>query len=352
MIKQRFILGLLLLLFLGCKTDKTNDKKHKKAIVPIKIESPVNDTEYVIGDEVLIELNVDTALLATEIRLFIADTLFIDNLPFKSQTINVDTKNGKVGWVDFYLSYKDSKGNPHRDNRRLIFFSDLVPDQKTAKIIKTYPHQNTSYTQGLEFHNGNLYESTGQKGRSMIAEVDIYTGVIKRKKELDPQFFGEGITILNDTIYQLTWQAETCFLYDMEFNQIGQFSYKGEGWGLTNNGSSIIMTNGTSEIVWRDPHNFEIEKSIYVFKNDSDVPALNEIELINGKLYANVYTENDIVEIDTVTGKVLSFIDCSSVENKGRNMGDVLNGIAYNPITQSTYITGKLWNKLFEVKFE
>lgn len=348
------ILPFLLVLFLfSCQTEEKNDNHSKrKASTPIKIVSPSYDTEYITGDVVKVELQAIESLTASDMTLFVDDTIYAENLPFKSQTINIDTKNGKVGWVEFYLEYKDGNGNLHRDNRRLIFFSDIIPAQKTASIIKEFPHNNTSYTQGLEFYNGKLFESTGQKSRSMIAEVDLPTGNILRKKDLAPEYFGEGITILNDTIYQITWQAGKCFMYDMEFNQIGEFTYEGEGWGLCNNGKSIIMTNGSSEVVWRNPQTFEIEKRIYVFEPETDVPSLNEVELINGDLYANIYTQNDIVQIDTATGKVLSHIDCFNVETQGRNFGDVLNGIAYDDATQKTYITGKLWSKLFEVKFE
>jgi glutamine cyclotransferase len=348
------LLPLFFIFFIvSCKTEVKKDKQSKrKTSTPIKIVSPNYDTEFTIGDVVKIELQAEESLKANDIKLFVNDTLFIDNLPFKSQTVNIDTKNGRVGWVEIYLEYKDDNGNLHRDNRRLIFFSDVTPTQNTATIIKAFPHNNTSYTQGLEFYNGKLYESTGQKTRSMVAEVDLSTGNIIRKKDLAPEYFGEGITILNDTIYQITWQAGKCFMYDMEFNQIGEFTYEGEGWGLCNNGSSIIMTNGSSEIVWRNPKTFEIEKRIYVFEPETDVPALNEIELINGDLYANIYTKNNIVKIDTTTGKVLSYIDCFNVETEGRNFGDVLNGIAYDDVAQKIYITGKLWSKLFEVRFE
>ncbi len=352
---KKLIPLLMVLFFVSCQTDvdeKKDKQSKRKASTPIKIVSPGYDTEYIVGDEVKIELKAEESLSANEVTLFVDDTVYMSNIPFKSQTITIDTKNGKVGWVDMYLEYKDAKGNPHRDNRRLIFFSDVTPQQKVAKIISEFPHNNTSYTQGLEFYNGKLYESTGQKGRSIIAEVDLTTGEILRQKDLDAQYFGEGITILNDTIYQITWQAGKCLMYDMNFNPIGEFDYEGEGWGLCNNGTSIIMTNGSSEIVWRNPKTFQIEKHIYAFEPQTDVSALNEIELIDGYLYANIYTTNDIVKIDTATGKVISYIDCFDVAQKGRNFGDVLNGIAYNSQTQKIYITGKLWSKLFEVKFE
>ncbi|MGV6860678.1 MAG: glutaminyl-peptide cyclotransferase [Putridiphycobacter sp.] len=336
----------------SCDESVENNNGVKKPKVHAKIESPSNDTEYTIGDIINLELSIDSSAEISEIALFIEDTLYQDNLPKQNQTITIDSKNGKVGWVEVYLSYKDDKGNPHRDYRTLLFFSDVYPDQKMAKIQNSFPHNSSSYTQGLEFYQGKLYESTGQKGQSKIMEVDLNTGEIVRMKELESQYFGEGITILNDTIYQLTWQSNTCFMYDMAFNRIGEFTYEGEGWGLSNDGQSIIMTNGTSEIVWRNPQTFEIEKSIFAFKPDQDFPQLNEIEYIDNRLFVNVYTQNDIIEVDPQTGKVINIIDCSKLESEGRNFGDVLNGIAFNPLTGKTYMTGKLWSKLFEVTFE
>jgi glutamine cyclotransferase len=219
--------------------------------------------------------------------------------------------------------------------------------------MKSYPHEKSSYTQGLEFYKGKLYEGTGQKSQSILGEVDLNTGKILRKIDLATDYFGEGITILNDTIYQITWSEKTCFVYDLNFNIIKQFSYEGEGWGLCNDGTYLIMSNGSSEIVWRNRHTFEIVKRIYIFNDETEIDNLNELELINGKLYVNVYQEDRIIAVDPATGKVLEDIDCSGISKDGRTPGtDVLNGIAYNPETGKTYITGKWWPKLYEVKFE
>lgn len=343
-----------LLFITSCESDEVdNNKKPVKTKVPVKITSPANETQYNLTEDVNVVINVSDSSKISSLQLFVADTLFADNLEIKSQTIVVPTDNGKVGFVDYYLAYNDDQGKPHRDTRSLVFFSDSYPNQKRATIVNTYPHAKSSYTQGLEFYDGKLFESTGQKGSSLIAEVDLTTGNQYRFKDLDPQYFGEGITILNDTIYQLTWQSNLCLVYDMDFNKISEFNYEGEGWGLCNNGKSLIMTNGSSEIVWRNPRTFEIEKSIYAFESQTDVPMLNELELINGNLLINVFTENKMIEVDTTTGKILNYIDCSELVNEGMIPGaNVLNGIAHNPLTGKTYMTGKLWPKLFEVKIE
>jgi len=345
---------LIAISFTACDFGDDGEKPDKpKQIIPVKLLSPAFDTEYFVGDQIEVKIEVNDPTKVSDLRLYIADTLFADNLKAESQTIKIPTSNGNVGFVDLYLSYNDNNGKPHRDNRRLIFFSDITPKQQFANIVNTYIHNSTAYTQGLEFYRGKLYESTGQKGASLIAEVDLMTGNQIRKVDLPQQFFGEGITILNDTIYQITWQSRVCKLYDMAFNPIGEFHYEGQGWGLCNNGTSIIMTNGSDEIVWRNPKTFEIEKSLYAFSDESNMQNLNEIELINGNLFINVYTTNKIIEVDTVNGKILSEISCNNLALEGQVAGaDVLNGIAYNPITQKTYLTGKLWPKLFEVTFE
>ena len=336
-----------------CTTDETQVTKPVQQIVPVKLISPVFDTQYSDGTNIIVEIKINDATKVNGLNLFIADTLYAGNLKVESQKITISTKKSNVGFVDLYLAYTDEKGTEHRDNRRLIIFSDITPKQQFARTINNYTHNSSAYTQGLEFYKGKLYESTGQKGASLITEVDLYSGHQVRTVDLAPQYFGEGLTILNDTIYQLTWQSRVCKLYDMAFNPIGEFHYEGEGWGLSNNGHSIIMTNGTSEIVWRNPRTFAVEKTIYAFADQQDYQALNEIELINDKLFANVYTTNNIIEIDTTSGKVLSVISCDNLALEGRvNGADVLNGIAYNPLTKKTYLTGKLWPKLFEVTFE
>lgn len=336
-----------------CGGDENDEPDIPKKVIPVKILSPANETQYDIGDAISLEIEVNDPSKISDMSLFIDDTLYSEIADIKSQTIKIPTTNGKVGFVDMYLAYTDTDGKPHRDNRSLVFFSNKIPDQLFANIVTSYPHSKSSYTQGLEFYNGRLFESTGQVGQSLIAEVDLTTGNQHRFKNLDAPYFGEGITILNDTIYQLTWQSNVCFLYDMDFNKIGEFTYEGEGWGICNNGTSLIMTNGNSEIVWRNPRTFEVEKIIYVFNNQDSVVNLNEIELINDKLYVNVYMENKVVQVDTTTGIVLSNIDCNSLATEGAvNGANVLNGIAHDPITGKTYMTGKLWPKLFEVKFE
>ncbi|MBI3136677.1 MAG: glutaminyl-peptide cyclotransferase [Bacteroidetes bacterium] len=352
--KRYIALAGLSLFIYGCSGDSPEeiDKPHH-AEAPLKIVSPQNDTQYTVGDAVEIEISVSDAARIKNLEFFFSDTLYTADLKAESQKITLNTTNGKVGFHKIYFSYEDEKGEKHGDTRTIVFFADSAPEQLAAVNMKVYPHDKSSYTQGLEFYKGKLYEGTGQAGQSILGEVDLNSGKIVRKTNLEPRYFGEGITILNDTIYQITWSEKTCFVYDLNFTKIKEFSYEGEGWGLCNDGEYLIMTNGSNEIVWRNRHTFAIEKKIYAFTNESDVSALNELELINGTLYINVYQEDRIIAVDTATGKVIQEIDCSSISSDGRTPGaDVLNGIAYNPETGKTYITGKWWPKLYEVKFE
>lgn len=324
-----------------------------RAEPPVKIINLKNDDQFTIGDDIVFDLLVNDATKVKDLELFVSDTLYKSALKKENQTIKINTKKAKVGFTKIFLSYADEKGDRHGDTRNVVLFSDIVPKSKVAKIVTAYPHDKSSYTQGLEFYKGKLFEGTGQYGKSILAEVDLRTGKHVRKHVLEAQYFGEGITILNDTIYQISYTEHTCIVYNMNFEKIKEYSYSGEGWGLCNNGKSLIMSNGSNEIVWRNPRSFAIEKSIYVFNDQSDVGQLNELELINGRLFINVYTENRILEVDTITGKILSDIDCSDVVLDGRIPGaDVLNGIAYNPVTKKTYITGKWWPKLYEVTFD
>ncbi len=327
--------------------NKTNDN-----VVPAQLITPKNDQQFVSGNRLEIEIKVNKPESVRELELFINDTLYQGNLKVENQTINVETKLAQVGKTKIFLSYKDEQGKLRGDNRQVIIFSDVIPENEKATIVNTYPHAKTSYTQGLEFYNGKFFEGTGQYNQSILTEVDLQSGTKLREHELDGAIFGEGITILNDTIYQLTYRAQICYRYDMDFNQIGTFNYDGEGWGLCNNGKQLIMSNGSDEVVWRNPRTFEIEKTINIFDHQTNVMQINELELIDGALYANLYTDNRIVKIDTATGKVLSYIDFSAIVNDANEPGnDVLNGIAYNPDTEKIYATGKWWSKLYEISF-
>ncbi len=237
--------------------------------------------------------------------------------------------------------------------------SASVSSVETAKpqyqIIAQYPHSNTSFTEGLEYHDSTLIESTGLNEKSKLARVDIKTGKDIIKVDLDKKYFGEGITQLNGKIYQMTYKEEKCFVYDAKtFKKINELSYKGEGWGMTNNGKQIIMSNGSNNLYYRNANTFAEENVIAIFDENGPLGNINELEYVDGFVYANIWYKSYIAKIDPKSGRVVAKYDFTGLMSQYmQGLGDeaVLNGIAYNPATKNFYITGKNWPLLFEIKF-
>lgn len=268
---------------------------------------------------------------------------------FSSEITPVGTRS-----IQLVTTYQD--GKTKKDLRYIRVLSDITPEQLTIEIIESFPHNPLSFTQGLEFYKGKLFEGTGLLGRSLVVEVDLETGEQSKERiyGLDGTHFGEGITILNDVIYQLTWQNQKCITYTLGEHIIpkADFYYPGEGWGLTNDGKSLIMSDGTERITFRNPEDFTVQRSIEVYNDLGPITALNELEFIDGKIYANIWQSTKIVVIDPETGKVIQEIDASAAVASGKGAsGEVLNGIAHNDISGKTYITGKNWEKLLQVRF-
>jgi glutaminyl-peptide cyclotransferase len=228
-------------------------------------------------------------------------------------------------------------------------------------VIKTYPHDTISYTQGLLIYNKQFFESTGspmqmEQTKSVFGILDTTTGKIKVKAELDRnKYFGEGLAILDNKIYQITWQNQTGFIYDAKtFKQIGQFNFSNkEGWGLTTDGKYLIMSDGTNKLTYLDPINQAVVKTVEVTRNGYVEDFLNELEFIEGFIYANVYQKNYIVKIDPSNGNIVGILDLSSLVYKARQKypnAEVLNGIAYDSIFKKTYVTGKLWPEMYQIE--
>jgi glutamine cyclotransferase len=241
--------------------------------------------------------------------------------------------------------------------------ADNTPPIINYTVIGTLPHDTASFTEGLLLHDGQLYESTGtepdmpESRRSLFGIVDPKTGKINPKAELDrTKFFGEGITFLHDKVYQLTWKTKIGFIYDAKtFKKLGEFPMPvKEGWGMTTDGVNLIISDGTSNISYVDPNSFRLVKIVGVTDNNGPVSNINELELINGYLYANQWESNYILKIDTASGKVVGKLNLDSLANAAKNKFggiDVLNGIAYDPTTGKVYVTGKLWPDIYEIKF-
>jgi len=223
----------------------------------------------------------------------------------------------------------------------------------TYQVINTYPHDREAFTEGLVFDSGVLYEGTGLNGRSSLRKVELKTGKILQIYRLPEQYFGEGITVYKDTIIQLTWKSNTGLVYNKNsFALLHQFSYVGEGWGITNDGKRLVMSNGFSTLTFLDSETFAPISYIGVHESDTPIDNLNELEYVNGKIFANVWQTDKIAIIEPADGRVVGWVDLTGLLQTQSFSGqvDVLNGIAYDAQTDRLFVTGKFWPFLFEIK--
>ena len=297
-------------------------------------------------------------------------------------TANISEVNGKV--IDSVLysinGQKSSKNNTFDlSNKRLgkhiisaIVFYDGNKNKKITntvlklatktpvtykyKIVKEYPHDPSAFTQGLEYHNGFLYESTGLHKSSSLRKVELQTGKVLQKIDLEPKYFAEGMTIKNNQIFQLTWQSNQGFIYnldDFKFEKVFGYGKSNEGWGLTHNDTHLIKTDGSERMWFINPKNFKEEYFIETYTNKRKVDKLNELEFINGKIFANVWQKNYILIVNPKDGAIDGILDLNGLQAKAGQKGqdNVLNGIAYDKENDRLFVTGKKWNKLFEIKY-
>jgi len=220
-------------------------------------------------------------------------------------------------------------------------------------VVRTLPHDPRAYTQGLLLHDGRFYESTGVRGRSSLRRVMPQSGVVENEVDLSDEYFAEGLALAGDRLIQLTWKNQVAFVYDLDFTRLTSFDYGGEGWGLCFDGKRLIMSDGSSRLTFRDPATFEELGGVEVTLDGEPVTELNELECVGHEVFANVWLTNRIVRIDATSGRVLTTIDAAGLltEEEARH-ADVLNGIAYDPVSRHFFLTGKLWPKLFEVSLD
>lgn len=230
-----------------------------------------------------------------------------------------------------------------------------APTQYGYRVVNTYPHDRFAFTQGFEYRGGFFYEGTGMVGRSSVRKVDLTSGRIIQQYELPRPYFGEGITVLNQQLIELTWQSQTGFVYDIDkssFKVQRSFNYPGEGWGLTNDGKQLYMSDGTAQIRVLDPTTSKELRRITVTDDGKPVLSLNELEWVRGEIYANVWQTDRIARISPADGKVLGWIDLTGILPKSERPDPdaVLNGIAYDSAGDRLFVTGKMWPKIFEIK--
>ena len=267
---------------------------------------------------------------------------------------NIDISDNKLG--KHALSATVFFGDQQKKlTNTLYIFAATTPEIYTYEVINEYPHDKNAFTQGLEYYNGFLYESTGHLGESSLRKVEISTGKVVQKIDLDKQYFGEGMTIFNDKIYMLTWRNKKGFVFNLDsFELEKEFNYNQskEGWGLTHNAEKLIKSDGTERLWYLNPETGEEENFIEAYTIDRSVDKLNELEYINGKIYANKWQKNSIVIINAKTGAVEGIADLKGLQTKAGRSGDdfVLNGIAYDAVNDRLFVTGKDWDKVFEIK--
>ena len=222
----------------------------------------------------------------------------------------------------------------------------------TYRIVRVYPHDRNAFTQGLQYVNGALYEGTGLNGRSSIRKVELETGKVLQQRAVPEEHFGEGITVFKNDLFELTWQSHVAFVYDREtFEPKKRFSYPGEGWGLTSDGTNLIMSDGTNQLRVLDPLTFAEKRRITVLAANQPLRGLNELEYVKGEIFANVWQTDYLARIAPKTGRVTGYIDLRGLLAPSERAGtDVLNGIAYDAAHDRLFVTGKLWPKLFEIK--
>lgn len=223
----------------------------------------------------------------------------------------------------------------------------------TYEIVNIFPHDPSAYTQGLVYHQGVLYESTGLNGSSSLRKVELQTGRVLQRINVPAQFFAEGLALFNNKLFQLTWQSHSAFVYDLNsFQVLNTLTYTGEGWGLTHDGRVLIMSDGTNQIRFLNPDTFAVQRVINVLDNGRPIQQLNELEFIKGEILANIYQTDRIARIDPQSGQVTGWINLAGLlpyEDRARGV-DVLNGIAYDEAADRLFVTGKLWPKLFEIR--
>lgn len=221
------------------------------------------------------------------------------------------------------------------------------------QIVNIFPHDSNAFTQGLILVDGKLLESTGQEGSSSLRSVELESGKVLKKIDVPAPYFAEGIAVLHGKVYQLTWLHNVGFVYDAQtLEQVGQFNYQGEGWGLTTDGQSLIISDGSNRLKYLDPASFRVTRTISVVEGGKPVNQLNELEFVDGEIYANVWHDDRIAVIDPQSGRVKAWIDLTGLMPEDELLSEeaVLNGIAYDQASNKLYVTGKLWPRLFEIR--
>jgi glutamine cyclotransferase len=326
--------------------------KNKMESSAIGFKSPEQGRELKLGEELKLELDVPAGLTVTS-TAYLVDGKVMGNAndasPFTLKTSDLPLGYRLITAVVDYEGKKDTL------TVNVVLKSAIKPSLHRYQVVNVFPHDTSAYTQGLEYHDGRFLESTGQNGQSSLRWVEPRTGKVINKVDLDEKYFGEGASLVGDKIVMLTWENYSGLIFDAKtLKQLGTFPYQNsrEGWGLAFDGKQLIKSDGTNRIWFLNKDNYKEESSIEVYDDEGQVVQLNELEYIDGKIYANIYQSDRIAIIDPKSGAVLSYIDLTGIlpaQDRYPNT-DVLNGIAWDAKGKRLFVTGKKFSKLFEIR--
>ncbi len=334
---------------------ETKKEERVNYINKVKFQSPEKNTVYHYKQKAEIRLSKSNDTAIDSIQLFV-DNDRIATIGNAQLNYDFPIPAGKPGEKTVRLIAYHGNNGRSMDSRTIIVLPEQAPVKYKYEVIQTYPHDTKAYTQGLVYLNGYMYEGTGQYGQSGIRKTDMSNGKLLSTLSIDNKLFGEGITIYQDKIFQLTWTSYKGFVYDLNtFTLESTFTYNTQGWGLTTMDDYLIMSDGSNKLYHILPSSFSVIKSVEVYDHKGAVQNLNELEYIDGLVWANVWQTDRIVMIDPANGEVKGELDMSklltpSERSKLEKYDEVLNGIAWNPEKQSLFLTGKNWPKLFEIK--
>lgn len=343
------ILYVAIVTFISCGESKEETTKPLSPRVKktTKITSPSQNQEFIRGTSIPFNFTTDGEKIDS-VQVIVGDQTF----SFETSSFEVELPTRKVGtWSLRSKAFCAGESETHI--RKVIVFPEEAPEEMIYSVINTYPHDTDDYTQGLIILDGFLYESTGQRGESTFKKKNLTSGETTHVVNLDDDLFGEGLTFYNEEFYQLTWTSGNGFVYNKEMEEVRTFNYTMQGWGLTTYNDQLVLTDETEKLYFIEPSSFTVLSELEVYDNESKIDALNELELIDGKIWANIFLTDDIVVIDPETGEVLMRIDFSGLlTDEEAADADVLNGIAIDPETGKIYVTGKDWPKLFEITIQ
>jgi glutaminyl-peptide cyclotransferase len=315
----------------------------------IKMISPEENAEYKIKEKIKVILEAEGDLDSIKLWFDSQAVAVLRNSPWEFGIPSSFT--GMTGRKALKAIAYRKGSKPQTISRVIIIYSDIVPGRNRYRIVRTYPHDRGAFTQGLVYDNGLLYEGTGQIGESSLRKVELETGKVLNQVNLEAPLFGEGIAIMGEKIYEITWESKVGFVYNKStFKLINKIYYQTEGWGLTTIGDKLVMSDGSNILYYMDPELFTVVSSIEVYDNKAKVGKLNELEYINGEIWANIWQTDLIARIDPSSGKVIAYIDLKGIDPDVDTNKDVLNGIAYDPAGKRIFVTGKNWPKLFEIR--